>query len=342
MQRAIDAQLSAHSITSNNEMMDLVDRHRADEQRVGGGPLRPHRQPGEAARRDCAARFRPVKWLAVAGHVNGGVSAQLRAEANDDQAAENLRGVLNGVISLARLQGQNDPKLTSLINSLQLTGRRQDGQALVLGAGRDLRTDAAEGAAGGALELGARRLGTRDSDIEAAGWIQPAVFFLAVLSRAPSPEPRARALRRFPPSVYLFSRAYHVADLVFFYGTLMAGFDRRRRAGIDDKLTYVGRGAIHAALFDVGLYPAAVPAPEALVWGEVYAMRDRDTVLAALDEIEGYRVDDPDRSLYLRQETDVRLPDGTFAKASVYFYNAPLGRAPRIASGDYLEHVRAR
>ncbi len=37
----------------------------------------------------------------------------------------------------------------------------------------------------------------------------------------------------------------------------------------------------------------------------------------------------------------MRLPDGASAKASVYFYNAPLGRAPRIASGDYLEHVRA-
>jgi hypothetical protein len=35
-----------------------------------------------------------------------------------------------------------------------------------------------------------------------------------------------------------------VADLVFFYGTLMAGFDRRRRAGIDDKLRYIGRGSI--------------------------------------------------------------------------------------------------
>ena len=64
-------------------------------------------------------------------------------------------------------------------------------------------------------------------------------------------------------------------------------------------------------------------------------------MLAALDEIEGYRADDPDRSLYLRQETEVRLPDGTFATASVYFYNAPLGRAPRIASGR-LSRTRAR
>ena len=89
-----------------------------------------------------------------------------------------------------------------------------------------------------------------------------------------------------------------MTNFVFFYGTLMAGFDRRRRAGIDSKLTYRGRGSIHAALFDLGIYPAAVPAPEGRVWGEVYEMADPELVLAALDDIEGYRADDPDRSLY--------------------------------------------
>ena len=133
-----------------------------------------------------------------------------------------------------------------------------------------------------------------------------------------------------------------MADLVFFYGTLMAGFDRRRRAGIDDKLRYIGRGAIRGSLFDVGLYPAAVPAPEGYVWGEVYEMTDPATVLAALDEIEGYRHEHPERSLYLRGQTDVVLPDSSIARAWVYFYNAPLGRAERIASGDYLEHVKVR
>jgi gamma-glutamylcyclotransferase (GGCT)/AIG2-like uncharacterized protein YtfP len=133
-----------------------------------------------------------------------------------------------------------------------------------------------------------------------------------------------------------------VADLVFFYGTLMTGFDRRRRAGIDSHLTYIGRGAIRAALFDLGLYPAAVPAPESLVRGEVYAMTEMATVLRALDEIEGYSADDPDRSLYVRAEAEVRLPDDTQATAWVYFYNAPLGRAPRIPSGDYFEHVKVR
>ena len=121
VQRAIDAQLSAQSITSNNEMMDLVkDIEQSNNAwAVGRFDLiaSQAKLPDEISQ-----KIPPVKWLAIAGHINGGISAQLRAEANDDQAAENLRGVLNGVISLARLQGQNDPKLTSLINSLQLTG----------------------------------------------------------------------------------------------------------------------------------------------------------------------------------------------------------------------------
>ena len=133
-----------------------------------------------------------------------------------------------------------------------------------------------------------------------------------------------------------------MADLVFFYGTLMAGFDRRSQAGIDDQLSYVGRGSINAALFDLGLYPAAIPAPDRRVWGEVYEVSEPASVLPALDEIEGYTPPRPDTSLYIRSRVEVTLADGRVAEAWVYFYNAPLGRAPRIPSGDYLEHIKAR
>ena len=133
-----------------------------------------------------------------------------------------------------------------------------------------------------------------------------------------------------------------MGQLVFFYGTLMAGFERRQRAGIDAKLTFRGRGTIRAALFDLGLYPAAVPDPTGEVRGEVYEITDPEPVLAALDDIEGYRPGRPDQSLYTRELTEVTLADGTRAVASVYLYNAPLGQAPRIASGDYLQHINAR
>jgi len=131
-------------------------------------------------------------------------------------------------------------------------------------------------------------------------------------------------------------------DCVFFYGTLMAGFDRRRRAAMDTKLSFLGRGWIRASLFDLGLYPAAVPSPDGCVWGELYEVSDLATVLPALDEIEGYRPGDTDHSLYVRSQVSVTLPDGHRHDAWVYFYNAPLGQAQRIESGDYLQHVRVR
>jgi len=133
-----------------------------------------------------------------------------------------------------------------------------------------------------------------------------------------------------------------VTDLVFFYGTLMSGFKRRGRERLDAKLTSVGRGSIHAALFDVGLYPAAVPASDASVQGELHRMSDAAAVLRELDEIEGFRPEQPDSSLYLRQETLVTLTDGRSELAWTYFYNAPLGNAPRIESGDYLDYLRVK
>jgi gamma-glutamylcyclotransferase (GGCT)/AIG2-like uncharacterized protein YtfP len=129
---------------------------------------------------------------------------------------------------------------------------------------------------------------------------------------------------------------------VFFYGTLMTGFRRPGRERIDPKLRPEGRGWIHAALFDLGIYPAAIPAPDGQVWGEVHGMTDPDWVLRELDEIEGYRSDEPDTSLYRRVETPVTFTDGRVETVWVYFYNAPLGRAQRVESGDYLEHLKVK
>jgi len=133
-----------------------------------------------------------------------------------------------------------------------------------------------------------------------------------------------------------------MAELAFFYGTLMSGFERRTRLGLDAELAYRGRGWIHASLYDLGLYPAAVPDEDSRVWGEVFELKDPAAVLDAIDEIEGYSVDHPDTSLYVRRHVPVHLDDDTTAEAWVYFYNAPLGRASRIRSGDYLSHLKMR
>lgn len=132
-----------------------------------------------------------------------------------------------------------------------------------------------------------------------------------------------------------------MAEFVFFYGTLMTPFNRSGRQRVDPHLSYVGRGSISAALFDLGIYPAAVPASESRVLGELYEMEHPDIVLPVLDEIEGYRADHPEASLYTRLRTIVTLETSATADAWAYFYNAPLGQAQRIQSGDYLEHLRS-
>ena len=133
-----------------------------------------------------------------------------------------------------------------------------------------------------------------------------------------------------------------MTDLVFFYGTLMTPFNRAGRLRVDQHLAYTGRGTIAGALFDLGIYPAAVPASDARVWGEVYRMDHPTIVLQALDELEGCRAEEPESNLYNRDLTPVTLDDGRIVDAWAYFYNAPLGRAERIHSGDYLEHLKVR
>lgn len=134
-----------------------------------------------------------------------------------------------------------------------------------------------------------------------------------------------------------------MSERVFFYGTLMAPFNRPGRQRITPKLTFEGRGTIRAALFDLGIYPAAIPADDnSVVWGEVYEIGDPQAVLSALDDIEGHRPNEPERSLYTRVLTNVTLEDGRVEKAWAYFYNAPLGQAQRIMSGDYLDFLNRR
>src|ERR1043165_9800228 len=95
-----------------------------------------------------------------------------------------------------------------------------------------------------------------------------------------------------------------MAELVFFYGTLMTPFNRTAQLHIDHHLVFRGRGTIPAALFDLGIYPAAVPDGDSRVCGEVYEMANSRAVLDELDELEGYSPGDPATSLYTRALTD--------------------------------------
>ena len=133
-----------------------------------------------------------------------------------------------------------------------------------------------------------------------------------------------------------------MSELIFFYGTLMTPFNRAARLRMNRHLSFRGAATIEGALFDLGIYPAAIPASEGRVHGELYEMLQPVVVLRELDELEGYHPGEHEQSLYTRTRTRVTLEDGGVAHAWTYFYNAPLGRAERIESGDYLEHLKAK
>ena len=121
VKHAIDTQLTAQSITSNNEMMDLVkDIERGNNAWAVG---RLDVLTAEAKLPDeIATRIPAVKLFAASGHINGGFSGMIRAEARDETSAQQLRDVVRGFLALAQMQSQNDPKLAALAQTLQLSG----------------------------------------------------------------------------------------------------------------------------------------------------------------------------------------------------------------------------
>ena len=116
---AIDAQLTAHSITSNNEMMELIaDIDQGNNAWAVGrfdAIANQAKLPAEIA-----SKLPAIKTFAVMTHIDGGITGRLRAETRDDESANNLRQVVQGLLALGRMT--NDPSATALINSLQLTG----------------------------------------------------------------------------------------------------------------------------------------------------------------------------------------------------------------------------
>ncbi len=119
VKRAIDLQ-GARSVTDNAELMTLVnDIDESDAWAVGRfDALMSRARLPEGV----ASQIPAVTLFSASGHINGGLSAVIRAETRDDQAAQNLRDVVQGFLALARLQSNSQPELQALVNSLQLSG----------------------------------------------------------------------------------------------------------------------------------------------------------------------------------------------------------------------------
>jgi len=100
----------------------------------------------------------------------------------------------------------------------------------------------------------------------------------------------------------------------------------------------LGPCSIQGRLYDLGKYPALLPArgKEDTVRAELYAIRG-DDVLKVLDAFEDYRTDNETDSLYLRQSM---CPDASEQAAWVYIYNRPVVESDFIACGCWMQHLK--
>jgi hypothetical protein len=68
------------------------------------------------------SRLPAITLFAVSGHINGGLRATVRAEARDEEAANNLRDVVRGFMGLAKMQAGSNPSAQLMMQSLELGG----------------------------------------------------------------------------------------------------------------------------------------------------------------------------------------------------------------------------
>jgi hypothetical protein len=111
------------SVTRNEELMNVVKTLEAGNVwavgRFDALTSRANLPPG------IAVRIPAISLFSVSGHINGGIRGVIRAEARDDEAANNLRDVIRGFMALGKLQAGSNPQVQLMLESLELGGQNK-------------------------------------------------------------------------------------------------------------------------------------------------------------------------------------------------------------------------
>jgi hypothetical protein len=113
-------QAGLESVTGNDELMNLV-RSLDDANAWAVGRFDALRTQSHLPA-NVLSQIPAITWFAVSGHVNGGIHGTLRAEARDEESANNLRDVVRGFLALAKIGSGAKPELQTMMQSLELGG----------------------------------------------------------------------------------------------------------------------------------------------------------------------------------------------------------------------------
>lgn len=118
---AIDTRESGRDVRSNADMMRHVKdiESQANAWAVGRFDVLANRANLPDG---ISSQIPAIRWFSAAGRVNGGLAGMIRAEARDEEAAKNMRDVVNGFLALAKMQAGSRPEYQSAIQSLTLGG----------------------------------------------------------------------------------------------------------------------------------------------------------------------------------------------------------------------------
>jgi hypothetical protein len=121
IRRGIDASISHEDATKNTELMKFVAdaENGSNAWAIGRFDEMTKSTPLPSEIRN---HLPAVNWFLVSAHVNGGVTGRVRAEARDEESAQQLRAVVNGALAAGQLVAGRDSRLDGLLKSMQVTG----------------------------------------------------------------------------------------------------------------------------------------------------------------------------------------------------------------------------
>jgi gamma-glutamylcyclotransferase (GGCT)/AIG2-like uncharacterized protein YtfP len=131
---------------------------------------------------------------------------------------------------------------------------------------------------------------------------------------------------------------------LFVYGSLRSDFKSPAYEYISRFFSFDGDAKVKGKLFDMGPYPAGVPASDGFIVGELYTIRNESEfgwAIGQLDDYEGVSFEPDEIQLFKRELVEVFIENAT-TSAWIYWYNGSVEGKPLIESGDLIQYLQQK